>query len=149
MGPPEAAAGLLHVLRSHQMGRRYVGGLRIGCRPGRRGGGRWTRRASGTCSSSPGREERRPQPRRSSFGSGSFCRPLTSGQEGCLPPSSEMEFLNSIFSRGFWAYSRVFSDSSFWYGFLPSFFPVYRMLFMNRLEFSCFADVFVCILNYF
>jgi hypothetical protein len=27
-------------------------------------------------------------------------------------------------------------------GFLPSFFTSYNMLFMNRLEFSCFVDFF-------
>jgi hypothetical protein len=27
-------------------------------------------------------------------------------------------------------------------GFLPSFFPFYKMLFMNRPEFSFFADIF-------
>ncbi len=51
---------------------------------------------------------------------------------------SEMEFLNEIFSRGFWPLTRVFSDSSFC-RFSTLIFPFYKMLFMNRHEFSCFA----------
>ncbi len=72
---------------------------------------------------------------------------------------SEMEFLYGIFIRGFWVYTRVFSDSSFnlvFYLIFPFYkmlfmktrvswfsiiiFLLHKMLFMNRLEFSCFAD---------
>jgi hypothetical protein len=36
---------------------------------------------------------------------------------------TDMEFLNSIFNRNFWAITRVFLDQSFYLvGFLPSFF---------------------------
>ncbi len=47
---------------------------------------------------------------------------------------SEMEFLNSIFSRDFWAYTRVLSDLSFCLVFFPHF-SFYKMLFINRLGF--------------
>ena len=53
--------------------------------------------------------------------------------------SAEMEFFHSIFVRGFWAYSSLLR-LEFLSGFPPSFF----FLFMNRLEFSCFAD-FLCV----
>ncbi len=33
-------------------------------------------------------------------------------------------------------------------GFLTSFFSLFKMLFMNRLEFSFFANFFVCIFEY-
>jgi hypothetical protein len=52
---------------------------------------------------------------------------------------SEMEFLNGIFSWGYWPWSRVYSESSFCMVFYPHF-PFYKMLFMNRLELSCFAS---------
>jgi hypothetical protein len=45
----------------------------------------------------------------------------------------EMEFLNSIFSRGYWAYSQVLS------GFLP----FCKILIMNRLDFWS-RDSFFC-----
>jgi len=53
--------------------------------------------------------------------------------------STEMEFLNSIFVQGFWAYSSLLR-LEFLSGFLPSFF----LSFHNRLAFSCFAD-FLCV----
>jgi hypothetical protein len=75
---------------------------------------------------------------------------------------SNMEFLYGIFSRGFWASTRVFSDSSFYLVFYliftfykmlfmktrVSWFSIiillfHKMLFMYRLEFSCFAVFFV------
>ncbi len=50
----------------------------------------------------------------------------------------EMEFLHGIFSQGFESsQTRV----SVWFSTLL--FPLFKMLFMNRLEFSCFADFFV------
>jgi hypothetical protein len=54
----------------------------------------------------------------------------------------EMEFLNGIFSLGFWAQTQVFSDSSFVW-FSTHIFPFYQMLFMNILKFSCFAADFL------
>jgi hypothetical protein len=57
-----------------------------------------------------------------------------------------MEFLNGIFSRGFWAKTRVFSDSSFCLVFYRHH-PFNKMLFMNRLEISCFADFLKDFLN--
>ncbi len=56
----------------------------------------------------------------------------------------DMEFLNGIFNRGFWAYTRVLSDSSFC---LVSYtnFTFSKMLFMNRLEFYCFVDFLLSI----
>ncbi len=51
---------------------------------------------------------------------------------------SEMEFLNSLFSQGFLGINLSLLRLEFLSSFLPSFF--YKMLFMNRLEFSCFAD---------
>jgi hypothetical protein len=48
-----------------------------------------------------------------------------------------MEFLNDIFSRGFESsQSRVFV----WFSALI--FPLYKMLVMNKFEFSCFVDFF-------
>ncbi len=57
---------------------------------------------------------------------------------GLTSKDPEMEFLNGIFSRGFWTETRVFLDSSFWVSSLI--FPFYKMLFINRLKLSCFAD---------
>jgi hypothetical protein len=57
-----------------------------------------------------------------------------------------MEFLNSIFVRGFWAYTLVFSESISCLVFYPHF-SFYKMLFMNRLKFSCFADYFCVFLK--
>ncbi len=45
-----------------------------------------------------------------------------------------MEFLNGIFCRGFWAKTRVFSDSRYCLVFYPHF-SVLKMIFMNRPEF--------------
>jgi hypothetical protein len=64
---------------------------------------------------------------------------------GLTSKDLEMEFLNGIFSRGFWTETRVFLDSSFWVSSLI--FPFYKMLFMNRLKFSCSVDFFVRILK--
>jgi hypothetical protein len=57
---------------------------------------------------------------------------------------SEMEFLKGSLSRAFWANTCVLSlsDSSFRLVFFPRFL-FYKMLFMNRLEFFCFADFYV------
>jgi hypothetical protein len=49
-----------------------------------------------------------------------------------------MEFLNGIFTRGFWAYTRVFSDSSFCLVFYPHF------SFLQNDTFRL-ADFFACI----
>jgi hypothetical protein len=51
-----------------------------------------------------------------------------------------MEFLNGNFSQGFWVF-RVFV----W--FSTFIFTFYKMLFTNRLEFSCFAQFFAIILK--
>jgi hypothetical protein len=50
---------------------------------------------------------------------------------------TEMEFLNGIFNRGFWTPSqtRVYV----WISTLT--FSFSKMLFMNRLQFSCFVDL--------
>jgi hypothetical protein len=58
-----------------------------------------------------------------------------------LNPWPEMEFLNGIFCRFFWAYTRVFSDSSFCQLFYPHF-SVLKMLFMNRLNRHIFVRGF-------
>jgi hypothetical protein len=55
---------------------------------------------------------------------------------------TEMEFLNDNFSQGLWAkiessHTRVIV----WFSTLT--FPFYKMLFMKRLELSCFADFIV------
>ena len=60
---------------------------------------------------------------------------------GLTSTDPEMEFLNAIFSRGFCTETRAFLDLSFWVSSLI--FPFYKMLFMNRLKFSYFADFFV------
>ncbi len=48
-----------------------------------------------------------------------------------------MEFLNCIVRRGYSSLLRL--------EFLTIIFPFYKILCMNRLEFSCFADFFVCV----
>ncbi len=55
----------------------------------------------------------------------------------------EMEFMKVKFRWGFWAYSWDFSDLNF----LPSFLSFYKMLFMNKLEFSSLIDFLVSILK--
>jgi hypothetical protein len=56
------------------------------------------------------------------------------GPPGPLPVSGRWNSWTAFFRWGFWAWTRVFSD---WCSTLI--FPLYKMLFMNRLEFSCFA----------
>ncbi len=53
---------------------------------------------------------------------------------------SEMEILNGIFSRGFLGINLSLLRLEFLAGFLPNVFLFYKMQFMNRLEFFCFAD---------
>ncbi len=57
----------------------------------------------------------------------------------------KMDSLNSNFSRGFWAQTRIFSDLSSCPVFYPPFSILQFRLFMSRLEFSCFAEFFVWI----
>jgi hypothetical protein len=57
----------------------------------------------------------------------------------------EMEYLNGI-STIVEVYGHKLSLELL-YVFLPSFFRFFKMIFMNRLEFSCFADYFVKILK--
>jgi hypothetical protein len=52
-----------------------------------------------------------------------------------------MEFLSVIFSQGFWSgHNSSLLKLEVLSGFLPLMVLFYKMLFMNRLEFSCFAD---------
>ena len=55
---------------------------------------------------------------------------------------TEMEFFNGIFSRGFWAYTRVFQDSSFFLVFYHHF-----AILQNTVHeyIRVFADIFVLI----
>ncbi len=51
----------------------------------------------------------------------------------------EMEFLKGIFSQGFLGVNSSLLTLEFLAGFYPLF-PFYKMLFMIRLKFSCFAE---------
>ncbi len=60
--------------------------------------------------------------------------------------SDEMEFFNGIFSRGFWAYTRVFQDSSFFLVFYHHFSILQNTVHGHiRVLLKCFADIFVLI----
>jgi hypothetical protein len=64
-------------------------------------------------------------------------RPGEAGAGQREPPPG-MEFLNGIFTRGFWSKILVFSDSSFCIVFYP--FPFYKMIFLVLQIF--FASIF-------
>jgi|LakMenEpi03Aug12_release.lakeMendotaPanAssembly.Ray.scaffolds.fasta_scaffold5164490_1 hypothetical protein len=60
----------------------------------------------------------------------------------------EMEFLSGISTVvEVSGHKLESSQSRVLYVFLPSFFRFYKMIFMNRLDFSCFVDFFVKILK--
>jgi hypothetical protein len=57
-----------------------------------------------------------------------------------------MELLNSIFSQGF---INLSSQTQVFVWFSTFVFPFFKMLYMNRLEFSCFADILYNFLKWF
>jgi hypothetical protein len=63
-----------------------------------------------------------------------------------LPKSSEMEFLNGILVEVS-SHQLESSQTQDFVWFSNLIFLFYKKLFMNRLEFSCFADFFVRIIK--
>ncbi len=61
----------------------------------------------------------------------------------CKGSSPKMEFLNGIFSIEVSGHELESSQARVFVWFSILIIPFYKMLFMNRLEFSCFADIFV------